>query len=233
MPSNCISRWFLTISTNVTVSIVLIFTIVVVAFLFFIGLISISQKLFISIIVTIAAIVLNVILTIFSSITYFRYPIGANEQMQKSIFNIKKKYLLFVDTLFIIVLGAISFCIYSFRNDFLNFAGLIFDDYYNNKNSNKSSEKFVNYIENYFKCKNFNLDSPSGNCAELMNEFINSKSKLLAIVVGVVSIILLILLIVGLYLDSRSKSDNVSNDRSESANFDIHEELNPNVATDF
>lgn len=181
------------------------------------------------------SIALTGVLTIFSAITYFYFPDGANEQMQKSIFTFKKRYLLIIYTLFLIVLGAISFSIYSFRNDFLDFIGQVFNDYYNN-DSKRSSEKFVKYMENYFKCKYYDLDSPSGNCAEFLTKFINSNSKIFSIFLGIISIIFLILLIIGIYFDSKSKSDNgpgSNNDRSESANFDINQELNPNVATDF
>ena len=241
MPLSCLIRWFIPISTNVTVLICLIFSIVLSAILFTIGLFSVSKKILISMLALIASIVLTTGLTIFSAITYSYAPKGANEQMQKYIFNINKKFLLGVNTLFVVVLGAISFCVYSFRNDFFNFIGLVFDDYYNGNSNNSlpsisKSEKLVKYMENRFKCHYFDSNSPSGNCAEVIEKFLNANSKLFAIILGVVSIIFLILLIVGIYFDSKSKSDGNSvtnNDRSENANYDLNQELNPNVAADF
>ena len=233
MGSNCL-KWFTPISSNITVLLLLSFTIVSIAFLFILGIFSISQKLFFSMIILAASIALIFALTIFTGITYNSSNNG--NDLQANIFSFKKKFLFLINTLFIIVLGAISFCLYSFRNDIFKFVDLAFKDYYNSQTLHSSkSEKFVKYMEIHFKCQRFDSNSTSGNCAEPVQKFLNTKYKLSSIILGIVSIFCLVLFIVSIVIDLVTKSgngSNIKNDRSEDVN-DYNQELNPSVAADF
>lgn len=240
MVSNCMTLWFTPISSNIVVFISLVLSIIAAVFLFIIGIFSFSNKLLISMIVFIISIVLTFALTLYTAIVYQSANNG-NESIQQSISNLKKKFLMIINIIFIIVLAAMSFCLYSFRGDFYELTDIIFKDYYNDETnvlsaslSSNPSEKFVKFIENYFKCQRFDSNSPSGNCAELIKDFLNKKAMLLSIILGVVSVICLILLVIAIFVDYKSKPDHgTKNDRSGNASNELNEELNPNEAAEF
>lgn len=109
----------------------------------------------------------------------------------KSYQNIHRIFLLSITAIYTITMACLSYFIYAFHDDFLDAMGLIWE---------RKIQDSINSIESRFNCQGFDASKPNLTCYNKLNEYMQSKSKVYSIFLGILSLGFIILTFISFYL---------------------------------
>ena len=115
----------------------------------------------------------------------------------------------------------LSYFIYAFHDDFLNAVGIIWE---------KGIQNSIDSIESRFSCRGFNQTLANSTCYDSINRYLQTRSKIYSISLGLFSLIFIILTFASIYFAYKSRhadidEPNIMSLSSKELN-DIKEPLN-------
>ena len=190
---------------GITTIIVILFTIVcssvLLSFLINFHLTQISKSLFVALIAFISVCALIFFVSIYCAISFGR---------------IQKIFLIIMMSLFTIIIGCISFAVYTFEEDLLYTFGLVWKN---------GDQRGIEKLEKYFNCVGFNLDDKENTCSGKIDTYLLSKTKLGTIISGSFFIVFALAMFFAYYLMCMSSRQQESEQETKVFNEPKIEEL--------
>lgn len=114
----------------------------------------------------------------------------------RSYQNIHRTFLVSIIIIYTVTMTFLSYFIYTFRDDFLEATGVIWE---------KGIQKSIDAIESRFNCKGFDKAKPDSTCYDPINQFLQNRSKVYSVSLGLLSVLFIVLTFASMYFAYKSR----------------------------